>query len=170
MDVEEPLPEEVERELPLPDEDERELPEAEEEDDRELPEAEDEDLDEEDEDLDEEDEDLDEEDEDLDEEEESSRDPQVSFVLSSTRRAERETDGLRVLSPGSSMAVSSYGAMKSSMRPPPTGLSPGPAERNGLAQSVAANAVRMYFIVISPVEKGVANRRTDQIPIVVSIL
>ena len=155
MDVEDPLPEEVEREL-LEDV-ERELPE---EVDREelLPDEErellpEEDLDEEDEDLDEEEEDEDLDEEDLDEEESSSRDPQVSLVLSSTRRAERETDGLRELSPGSSMAVSSYGAMKSSMRPPPTGLSPGPAERNGMAQSVAANAVRMYFIVISPVEK-----------------
>ena len=157
MDVEEPLPDEVERELPL--EVERELP-LEVERELLLPE----------EDLDEEEEDEDLEDDDLDEEESSSRDPQVSLVLSSTRRAERETDGVRVLSPGSSMAVSSYGAMKSSMRPPPTGLSPGPAERNGMAQSVAANAVRMYFIVISPVEKGVANRRTDQKPIVVSIL
>ena len=99
-----------------------------------------------------EDEDFDDE-EDLDEEESSSRDPHVSLVLSSTRRAERETDGLRVLSPGSSMAVSSYGVMKSSMMPPPTGASPGPAERIGMAQNAAANAVRMYLIVISPVKR-----------------
>ena len=145
-----PLPDEVdvERELPLPDEedDERELP---------LPDEEDDDL--------EEDEDLD---EDVFEEEESSssRAPQVSFVLSSTSRAERETEGLRVLSPGSSMAVSSYGAMKSSMRPPPTGASPGPAERIGMAQNAAANAVRMYLIVISPVESfGSGENRVEGI-------
>ena len=40
-------------------------------------------------------------------EESSSRAPQVSVVLSSTSRAERDTDGLRVSSPGNSMAVSS---------------------------------------------------------------
>ena len=154
MEVEAPLPEEVEREPPeefereLPEEFEREPPE---EFEREpLPEEADEDFDEED--FEEEDEDFDDE-EDLDEEESSSRDPHVSLVLSSTRRAERETDGLRELSPGSSMAVSSYGAMKSSMRPPPTGVSPGPAERIGMAKSVAANAVRMYLIAIPPVKK-----------------
>ena len=37
----------------------------------------------------------------------SSRAPQVSVVLSSTSWAERDTDGLRADSPGSSMAVSS---------------------------------------------------------------
>ncbi len=130
-----------EREVPLAEDEEREVPLPEEE--RELPDEEDDEP--------EEDEDLD---EDVFEEEDSSssREPQVSFVLSSTSRAERETDGLRALSPGSSMAVSSYGAMKSSMRPPPTGASPGPAERIGMAQNAAANAVRMYLIVISPVE------------------
>ena len=158
MEVDDPLPDEVEREL-LPEEVERELP-LPDEVDRELPE---EDLDEE-----EEDEDLDE--EDLEEEESSSRDPQVSFVLSSTRRAERETEGLRELSPGSSMAVSSYGAMKSSMRPPPTGLSPGPAERIGMAKSVAANAVRMYLIAIPPVKKVLQTEERTRKPLVVSIL
>ena len=37
----------------------------------------------------------------------SSREPQVSVVLSSTSWAERDTDGLREDSPGSSTAVSS---------------------------------------------------------------
>ena len=134
VDVEREVPEDEERELPLPEDAERELPDEE---DEELEDEDEEDLDE----------------EDFEEaESSSSRAPQVSFVLSSTRRAERETDGLRVLSPGSSMAVSSYGAMKSSMSPPPTGASPGPAERIGMAQNAAANAVRMYLIVISPVE------------------
>ena len=43
----------------------------------------------------------------LAEEASPSRTPQVSAVLSSTRFAERDTDGLRALSPGSSMSVSS---------------------------------------------------------------
>ena len=41
------------------------------------------------------------------EEESLSREPQVSAALSSTSWAERDTDGLRVVSPGSSTAVSS---------------------------------------------------------------
>ena len=187
MEVEAPLPEDVEREPPeeferepLPEEVERELPEELE---REPPEdeEEDEDLDEEfpeDEEREppedeEEDEDLDEEDldeEDLDEEESSSRDPQVSLVLSSTSRAERETDGLRELSPGRSTEVSSNWGMTSSMRPPPTGLLPEPAKRIGMAKNVAANAVRMYLIAVSPVKRGSKTKRTYQKTIIVSIL
>ena len=41
------------------------------------------------------------------EEESPPREPHVSVVLSSTSWADRDTDGLRALSPGSSMAVSS---------------------------------------------------------------
>ena len=54
----------------------------------------------------EDDEDEDEEDF-VDEEDPSSRVPHVSVALSSTSWAERDTDGLRAVSPGSSMAVSS---------------------------------------------------------------
>ena len=75
--------------------------------------------------------------------EKSSRVPHVSVVLSSTSRADRDTDGLRELSPGSSMAVSSKGLMKSS-------IMPDPAKRTGAAQTVAAIVKRMYFIVLSP--------------------
>ena len=143
---------ELERELPLPEDVDRELP------------PDDFEPDEEDDELEDEDDEEDLEEEDFEEAESSSRAPQVSFVLSSTSRAERETDGLRELSPGSSMAVSSYGAMKSSMRPPPTGASPGPAERIGMAQNAAANAVRMYLIVISPVESfGSGENRVEGI-------
>ncbi len=71
------------------DEDELELPDFdEEEDELELP-------------------DFDEEEEEDEEEDPLSREPQVSVVLSSTSWAERDTDGLRTDSPGSSMAVSS---------------------------------------------------------------
>lgn len=101
------------------------------------------------------DEDFDEEEEDDDEEDPSSRAPQVSLALSSTSWAERDTDGLCSDSPGSSIAVSSYGVKRSSMIPLPTGLSPGAAERIGMAQTDAAIAVRIRFIAETPVCSGV---------------
>ena len=73
----------------------------------------------------------------------SSLAPQVSVVLSSTSWADRDTAGFRALSPGSSMAVSSYGLMRSS-------ISPEPAKRAGEAQMDAAIVKRKYFIVKTP--------------------
>lgn len=170
-DEREPLPEEEDDERELPPDEERELLPEEDEDrelladeERELPPEEDEERellpeDDERELLPEEEDDDFEEDDDLvedvfeEEEPSSSRVPQVSLVLSSTRRVVRETDGLRSFSPGRSTEVSSYGVRTSSRMPPLTELSPGPAERIGMAKSVATNAVRMYLIVFSPVKK-----------------
>ena len=133
---------------------ERVEPEEEDEEEEEEPEERVE-LEEEDDEAEEEDREEDDEAEDEEEEvEPSSRAPQVSVVLSSTSWAERDTDGLRSDSPGSSMAVSSKGLMKSSMRPPPNGLSSGPARRSGAAQTEAAivRGKRMYFMVNAPYE------------------
>ena len=90
-------------------------------------------------------------------EESPSRVPHVSAALSSTSWAERDTEGFLAFSPGSSIFVSSYGVMRSSMNPIP--LSPGPAKAADV-RPMAAVAVRMmcFMMVALEMVRGVESR------------